>query len=247
MEKISLYYLSFPLLLGIGISAALLVLYLMTTRDAYVMGATGQKETKVYDVDLLMNSLIWGACIPIFDLIYTKIADKITKAENYEKPSTHNKTFTLRVFSLRFINSYIALYYYALADLDLTRLSMSVFGIMLAGQLFNYVLTFFVPLFHRKRNVNKYNKIKYTKKVNFQVLDIARKNNMNTLARYSHQQHHYHEKNINHIELSQAWEEYLRYEFNNFDDFAQIVLQFGFVTFFLWLFHLHHYVLLLII
>jgi hypothetical protein len=47
--------------------------------------------------------------------------------------------------SFRFMNSFLALYYYAFADLGIARLSVSLFSFMIAGQMVNYVFSIFIP------------------------------------------------------------------------------------------------------
>jgi anoctamin-8 len=155
---------SIPLLTAIAAGMGYVLISVMIRRDEMANGSSneeagvdaGDKVNATYDVDFLITPILWGFLIPISDMFYTYIARKFAGWENWRRESVFQKILILRVFSFRFLNSFVALYYYALADLNLTRLSMSVAGFMLAGHVFRYFVTLAVPAMYQGYNLWKY-------------------------------------------------------------------------------------------
>ncbi len=128
-------------LLLAGISA--LMIYLFTTRDAYL--ATRPDADSLLRFDLFYVPMVWGFIIPISDKLYLWCAKQLNQWENWRTDSSHTNHLIVKVMTFRFMNSFLALYYYAFADLGIARLSVSLFSFMIAGQMFNYVFSIFIP------------------------------------------------------------------------------------------------------
>jgi hypothetical protein len=59
--------------------------------------------------------------------------------------SSHTNHLIVKVMSFRFMNTFLAMFYYAFADLGIERLSVSLFSFMIIGQLVNYVFSILLP------------------------------------------------------------------------------------------------------
>lgn len=96
------------------------------------------------DSPMLFAPLVWGAIEPLFDRLYTHIAAKFNEWENWRLKSSHENSFVIKVFTPRMFNCFIVLYYYALADAGVARISSAVASFMITSTLSAWVLDLFV-------------------------------------------------------------------------------------------------------
>ena len=94
-----------------------------------------------FSLDLIFVPCMWGILIPLLDSFFGKAALRLTNWENWRLTSTFQAALTAKVFSFRFTNAFLVLYYYIFSDQgSLVRLTTSVASFMLVGQLLRFFM-----------------------------------------------------------------------------------------------------------
>nr|CCA18222.1 anoctamin putative [Albugo laibachii Nc14] len=187
----------------------------------------------------LLTPILYGLLIPILDMCYTICARWLTNWENHATESRHQNHLIVKVFSFRFIHIFASLYYYTLASTfqdpqhpqahqssRLLRLSMQLASLLIVGQSCKTVLSLFelwIALCKKKRI--QQNCLQFS-------IDSP----------YHDTQYSTHQRNLGKSSLATcsrlaqasdpAWEQAQRAPYDTFQDFTEMLIQFGYVTFF---------------
>lgn len=104
-----------------------------------------------FSLDLVFVPCIWGVLIPLLDTVFGRAAVRLSNWENWRLNSTYQAALTAKVFSFRFTNAFLVLYYYIFSDQgSMVRLTTSVASFMMVGQLARFVLGVGVPYARKK-------------------------------------------------------------------------------------------------
>jgi len=202
----------------------------------------------------LITPILYGLLIPLFDHIYTKLAKKMNNWENHKTESSYQTHLILKVFPFRFVHVFATLYYYAFsAGSNLLRVAIQLAAFMLSGQMWNNVVKTGLPLITRKYMTHKKRQattelIKKSPMFNVdtkgQVVDMKNNAAMNNVI----------QQQCVRLEQasSQVWEVSSQHKFcycikfspldvhqecqlgkyDTFQDYTEMLIQFGYVSFF---------------
>jgi len=85
-----------------------------------------------FSLDLVFVPCIWGVLIPLLDSFFGRVAVRLSNWENWRLTSTYQAALTAKVFSFRFTNAFLVLYYYIFSDQgSMVRLTTSVASFMI--------------------------------------------------------------------------------------------------------------------
>ncbi|KDO30383.1 hypothetical protein SPRG_05094 [Saprolegnia parasitica CBS 223.65] len=172
-------------------------------------------------VFVLLTPMLYGLCIPMLDLLFTLLATRMTEWENHKTASAFQSALILKVFPFRFVHVFATLYYYAFAaGNDLLRVAIQLATFMLSGQMWHNVVKTGVPLL--RRVIRHRRKSQATAKL-LRASPFFR----TTAPTAVHRQC---------IRLEQAsslvWDESQLDKYDPFDDYTEMLIQFGYVSFF---------------
>ncbi|CAK4096485.1 unnamed protein product [Aphanomyces euteiches] len=180
---------------------------------------------------LLLMPMLYGLCIPVFDMAFSSIATKLTKWENHKTESAYQSALILKVFPFRCVHVFASLYYYAFTAGDnLLQVAIQLATFMLSGQMWNNVVKTGIPLFRqryqlRQRRLATAKLLKESPIFTVDSKGLVLKGNDSTAV--AHHQC---------IRLEQAssmvWEECQLDTYDTFDDYTEMLIQFGYVSFF---------------
>jgi anoctamin-8 len=176
-----------------------------------------QTGTGYFSLDLLFVPCLWGILIPLLDLAFNHLAHRLTEWENWKLGSTFRALLIAKVFSFRFINAFLALYYYMFDGEEdgLVRLTTSVASFMLAGQLLRFMISVGGPYLSKRFNGW-----------------LAQRRAKQAPADEASSGTHAASISTPDAELSRAWLESTYPEYDHFEDYANMAIQFGYVCFF---------------
>jgi hypothetical protein len=169
---------------------------------------------------MLLPPVAYGFLIPIFDFAFGRLALRFTDWENHKTESLFRNHRIAKVFVFRFVNSFISLFYYAFSpSSSLLQLTVQLASFLLAGQLWNTILEVVFPCAWRK-----YKACRFRQRVR-RAIDsgLTEGRRGRRLLRHAN---------------AQAWNESRLAEYDTFNDYAEMQIQFGYVTFFSWAFPL---------
>ncbi|OQR84792.1 anoctamin [Achlya hypogyna] len=168
---------------------------------------------------LLVTPMLYGLCIPVADVAFTLLAARMTAWENHKTESAFQSALILKVFPFRFVHVFATLYYYAFAAGDnLLRVGIQLATFMLSGQMWHNVVKTGLPLMRRALEQRR-------KRAATTALLKAAPLGQSTAA--AHRQC---------VRLEQAssgvWDEWRLGTYDTFDDYTEMLIQFGYVGFF---------------
>ena len=199
--------------------------------------------------------VVWGLLIPVSELAFNWLAERLTAWENWRTASLHSKNKIVKVstgfscgctalpaaaaaarlphclllwlcgcvsqiFSFRFLNSFLALYYYAFADVGLLRLTTSVASFLIIGSAFRFLLYSVCPAVYRRCSD------RITRDKARQAIAALQQQQQEEGAGSSRPPH------SRPLSVSSAWLESGHLQYEPFEDYCQLVVQFGYVSFF---------------
>ena len=139
--------------------------------------------------------------------------------------SLYDKTLIVKIFSFRFLNSFLALYYYAFADLGILRLTTSVASFLIIGSAFRFFIYTVCPTLYRKA-VDKITQRKGSKAIRDAT---AAQDAASAAADEEDGGAHRRHKPLS---VSHTWVESAHLQYDTFEDYCALVIQFGYVSFF---------------
>ncbi|MES1910951.1 MAG: hypothetical protein MHM6MM_003468 [Cercozoa sp. M6MM] len=209
------------LLLLLASVALVVVLFRFEDRnlDSYVVQVMGAEWRLV--------TFAYGLALPVLDRCWDHAARRLTTWENWKLASTHTRHVTLKSFSFRFVNSFAAIYYYALTDLSMARVSAQVGSFFVASKLASFLWTVVYPWLH----ATWHSHCSSTEGEEPTSPDSETATSRALAAAWGN---HAGRRGGAHMRyrMSQAWAESKMPQFGKFTDFCAIVVQFGFVALF---------------
>ncbi|KAF1793927.1 Major facilitator superfamily domain [Phytophthora cactorum] len=199
---------------------------------------------------LLLTPILYGLLIPVLDAAFTRAARFLNNWENHRTESRYQSHLILKVFSFRFVHVFASLYYYAFAPHaetsrdgetqaaksdGMVRVAIQLASFMVTGQLWKNVMETLYPFVRRrldarakKRASNEQFNQSTVFKASTQplVLELATEAMMSSNAVI-------HEQCVRLEQASdRAWEEAGLKQYDTFEDYTEMLVQFGYVSFF---------------
>ena len=159
---------------------------------------------------LLLPPLTYGFMIPLLDAMYKKLATWLNRWENHRTETAYQNSLITKVVLFKLINAFCSLYYFAFSGRHpILRLTAQLASFMIAGQILNNMQEIVLPCLK--------NKVKKT---------LAQRKIRKTLEK----------KSLGRRRISQAmstgWDEARMPVYDTFADYAEMTVQFGYITFF---------------
>ncbi|KAF0687155.1 Aste57867_21126 [Aphanomyces stellatus] len=174
---------------------------------------------------LLIMPMLYGLCIPLLDLAFTALATRLTEWEHHKTDAAHHSALILKVFPFRCVHTFATLYYYAFTGgNNLLRVAIQLATFMLSGQMFNNVVKTGLPLL-RRRYLERLKRLATAKQLKESPL-FGHKTTAATTAVMQDQ--------CARLEQASAtiWDECELAPHEAFEDYTEMLIQFGYVSFF---------------
>ena len=159
---------------------------------------------------LLLPPLAYGFMIPVLDALYKRLATQLNKWENHETESAYQNSLITKVVFFKLINAFCSLYYFAFSGRHpILRLTSQLASFMVAGQVLSNTKEILVPC------------LKYRVKQLMSTRQLKKAVHKSSLSKRRIRQ-----------ATSKAWKESRKPIYDTFADYAEMIVQFGYVTFF---------------
>jgi len=169
---------------------------------------------------MTMPPVIYGILMPGFDWVFGKLALTFNDWENHATESSYRNHRIAKVFFYRFVTSFVSLFYYAFSPQhSLLTLFVQLAAFLIVGQLFNNVLELVSAVVcQRLRGCHAARRVRQAEEAGLTEGRRGRR-----LLRHAQ---------------SKAWVQARMPVYDTFNDYAELLIQFGYVTFFSWAFPL---------
>ena len=134
------------------------------------------------------------------------------------QPSLYQNQLIVKIFSFRFLNSFLALYYYAFGDLGILRLMTSVASFLIIGSAFRFCIYWLCPFIHRQV-IDRVMERRGNAAILAQQVATSSSPARGRAARRP-------------LSLSSGWRESCHLHYDTFEDYCALVIQFGYIAFF---------------
>ena len=169
---------------------------------------------------MVLPPVFLGLLNPLIDYIFSKLALRLNSWENHATESEFRNHRIAKVFFSRFTVSFISLFYYAFSPQhSVVQLTVQLAAFLVVGQLWNNILEVILPTCLRQCRECKFKR----------RLRHAEESGLTEGRRGR--------RLIRHAQ-AQAWVESRMPRYDSFNDYAEMLIQFGYVTFFSWAFPL---------
>ncbi|KAL3668845.1 hypothetical protein V7S43_006137 [Phytophthora oleae] len=210
---------------------------------------------------LLLTPILYGLLIPVLDAAFTRAARSLNNWENHRTESRYQSHLILKVFSFRFVHVFASLYYYAFARQaeassdgepksdGMVRVAIQLASFMVTGQLWKNVMETLYPFVRRRLDARAKKRAS-----NEQFNQSTVFNGINAASGPRGPNHHrgnaatstklapeammssnavIHEQCVRLEQASdRAWEEAGLKQYDTFEDYTEMLVQFGYVSFF---------------
>lgn len=191
----------------------------------------------------LVTPMLYGLLIPVLDEIFTKLARAMNNWENHPTETRYQSHLILKVFSFRFVHVFASLYYYAFANSsrrdNLVRVAVQLASFMVAGQLWTNVMETLMPFLKRKLQVQRKKRATNAQFQRSNVFNVMapRRGGGGRMAMASVEMINnnalIHEQCVRLEQASdKAWEEAELDRYDTFEDYTEMLIQIGYVSFF---------------
>jgi Calcium-activated chloride channel len=169
---------------------------------------------------MLLPPVAYGFLIPLLDFLFGRVALLCNDWENHRTETQFRNHRVAKVFTFRFVNSFISLFYYAFSpSSSLLALAVQLASFLIVGQIWNTVLEVLVPC-----SLHTYGECRFRAQARrAEESGLTEGGRGRRLLRHA---------------KSKAWVESRLMEYDTFNDYAMLLIQFGNVTFFSWAFPL---------
>ncbi|ETK85223.1 hypothetical protein L915_09887 [Phytophthora nicotianae] len=206
---------------------------------------------------LLLTPILYGLLIPVLDAAFTRAARFLNNWENHRTESRYQSHLILKVFSFRFVHVFASLYYYAFAPHakdgehaaksdGMVRVAIQLASFMVTGQLWKNVMETLYPFVRRRldaRAKKRASNQQFNQSTVFNGINAAagprgpsRQGATSTkLATEAMMSSNavIHEQCVRLEQASdRAWEEAGLKQYDTFEDYTEMLVQFGYVSFF---------------
>lgn len=173
-----------------------------------------------YWLILLLPPLVFSICLPIVDSLFHYVADICNEWENHSTESKHRNAKVTKVFLYRFSVSFLSIFWYAFSpDYSHLQLAIQIGTMLCVMQLWRIVLEFVEPTFLRW-----YRQYRFERKARqLEELGMASDFSIQKLLEEA---------------SCQAWKEWRYNEHQSFEGYSNLLIQFGHVNLFSWVFPL---------
>eukprot|EP00644_Phytophthora_capsici_P004735 jgi/Phyca11/546038/estExt2_Genewise1Plus.C_PHYCAscaffold_190551 len=211
-------------------------------------------------VYLLLTPILYGLLIPVLDAAFTRAARSLNNWENHRTESRYQSHLILKVFSFRFVHVFASLYYYAFArpaeaardgeprSDGMVRVAIQLASFMVTGQLWKNVMETLYPFVRQRLDARAKKRAS-----NEQFNQSTVFNGINAASGPRGPNHHrgnatstklapeammssnavIHEQCVRLEQASdRAWEEAGLKQYDTFEDYTEMLVQFGYVSFF---------------
>ena len=169
---------------------------------------------------LLIPPITFGALIPVLDFFFNKVATVLNDWENHRTESEYQFHLTAKVLSFRLVNCFCSLYYYAFSGRhSILRLTVQLASFMVVGQCTKKIKEVLIPCLRRK--LKTWFAQRALKKEKLKAEQKQKKVSLKTLSRRRISQG-----------SAEIWAEARLPVYKTFNDYAEMMVQFGYVTFF---------------
>lgn len=189
----------------------------------------------------LITPMLYGLLIPVLDEIFTKLARVMNNWENHPTETRYQSHLILKVFSFRFVHVFASLYYYAFANSsrrdNLVRVAVQLASFMVAGQLWTNVMETLVPFLRRKLQVQRKKRATNAQFQRSHVFNVTLPRHGDRMSMASveilNNNALIHEQCVRLEQASdKAWEEAELDIYDTFEDYTEMLIQIGYVSFF---------------
>ncbi|KAF4042704.1 Calcium-activated chloride channel [Phytophthora infestans] len=210
---------------------------------------------------LLLTPILYGLLIPVLDAAFTRAARCLNSWENHRTESRYQSHLILKVFSFRFVHVFASLYYYAFAPHAQTskdgetqaaksdgmvRVAIQLASFMVTGQLWKNVMETLYPFVRRRldaRAKKRASNDQFNQSTVFNGINAAAgprgPNRQGTTSAKLATEAMMSSNAVIHeqcVRLEQAsdraWEEAGLKHYDTFEDYTEMLVQFGYVSFF---------------
>lgn len=237
-RRVLKYLVSTSFVMGGLTLVAYLMVYIFSTRDELVESLTAKQvagangtvtvesgtasldlgdmltytDREEFWIALSLPSALYGLMIPVMDFLFHWVAVKLNMWENHRTESRYRHNLVWKVFPFRFFNAFVSLFYYAFSPRhSILVLSIQLASFVIGGQIWNNVVAVILPCLCRKNRARR-----EEKRLAAAGLDPTLARNRSLLRQAK----------------SKAWHEARLQEYDTFQDYTEMIIQFGFVTFF---------------
>ena len=196
---------------------------------------------------LLIPPMMAGMMIPILDKLYLKLATLLNKWENHKTESSHQYHLIAKVLSFRMVNCFCSLYYYAFSGRHpILRLTVQLASFMVVGQLQKHAKEVLWPCIKqhvRGRCAKRALRAESRKREKWELENInnnandgkyhgrGENNKENKMKKKMMKKTPLSERRLKQAE-EEAWTEASMPNYDTFNDYAEMMVQYGYVTFF---------------